>query len=72
MEDDLNFFSKWKGSSIFSKNGRRPQLFQKWKKTSIFRKWKTPLIFWQMEDDSPLSHLLLGMMPLQSKPRKEF
>ena len=51
MEDDLNFFE----------NGRRPQLFQKWKTTSIFskmeddlnffKKTKTTSIFSKNEDD---------------------
>ena len=27
MEDDLNFFGKWKTTSTFLANGRRPQLF---------------------------------------------
>ena len=31
MEDNLNFFL----------NGRRPQIFEKWKTTSNFGKWKT-------------------------------
>ena len=35
MEDDLNFLG----------NGRRPQLFEKRKKTNIFCKWKTTSIF---------------------------
>jgi hypothetical protein len=37
MEDDL----------YFSKNGRRPQFFQKWKTTSIFSKREDDLNFFQ-------------------------
>jgi hypothetical protein len=29
MEDDLNFWAKWKTTSIFGQNGRRPQFLGK-------------------------------------------
>jgi hypothetical protein len=50
MEDDLNFL-----------NGRRPQIFWKWKKTStflkleddliLFCKWKKKSKIWKIEED---------------------
>jgi hypothetical protein len=55
MEDDLNFFQKWKTTSIFSKmeddlhffkNERRPHFFpQKWKTTPILSKMEDDLYF---------------------------
>ena len=41
MEEDLNFF----------KNGRQPQLFQKWNTTSIFSIMEDDLNFSKMEDN---------------------
>ena len=52
MEDNLHFLDKWKTTSTFEANGRRPKRFRqmednlkdlgKWKMTSIFLgKWKT-------------------------------
>ena len=41
MEDNLNYLE----------DGRRPQLFEKWKTTSIFSKSKMTRLFWQMENN---------------------
>ena len=42
MEDELNFYFKWKTTSTFFVNGRRP---------TKFCKWKTNWFFLQMEDN---------------------
>ena len=41
MEDNLNYLT----------NGRRPELFEKWKTTLIISKWKITQLFWKMEDE---------------------
>ena len=63
MEDDLNFWAKWKTTSMFRKteddfnfsifvNGRRLQFFEKWKTTSFFWKNGRQLkLFGKMEDN---------------------
>jgi hypothetical protein len=44
MEDYLNFFGKWKTTSI-SGYGRRPQFFQEMETTSIFQEMEDDLSF---------------------------
>ena len=51
MEDDLNFFGKWKTTFIIWQNGRRPQYLGKWKTTSIYGKLEKTSICRKMEDD---------------------
>ena len=50
MEDNL----------YFSKNGRQPQFFQKWKTTSIFWDREDNKFPWKMEDDPNISRTLLN------------
>jgi hypothetical protein len=45
MEDDPNFLAKWKTTSIFWQNGRRPQLFSKMEDDLNFRKMEDNLNF---------------------------
>jgi hypothetical protein len=41
MEDDLKNYCKWKTTSIFLVNVRRPKKNCNWKMTKHFCKWKT-------------------------------
>ena len=52
MEDNLNFFAKWKTTSIFLQNGKQPQYFGKFEgNLNILAKWKTTSILRKMEDN---------------------